>query len=671
MSNLKKRILTLGLVLALMFSLAAVPGMAADSVSAEDAANELYALGLFQGTAVDSEGLPLFSLDRAPTRHEAVTMLVRLLGKEQEALAGSWDIPFGDVADWAVPYVGYAYAHGLTDGTSVSTYSGQNPVTAAQYITFVLRAMCYSSGEDFDWERSVELSDRLGITDGEYSEGGAAFLRGDVALISLAALSARCSDGSLLGSELAGVGSTMTKDDYLADSLSQSEFAALRDASAQELRDRLSTLGDVLTWLDSWNAEMYTSINLSGDMRLDFSLDWLRDGISASENYTALAAYFLSDNYPGMRCVMADVVSREGGRWLLTALALPVKEGYLIISPVMLSNNLYNANCRPASFEEVVVPSLTDLNEYLVAGPVAPGELLQHIFVADCGQTDLHFTLTDTDCVLSGGQARLVFSMSQAEVDDYEEAERLAFADQSWSQLTENWASLGITQELMPTLSRAEAAALYGKDIDTVAAAVKTLGDCIYYYAAAGTRAEGVDIVTFDKECDWHYNYAPAAVLAHNFFNCGASAGLTARLLEGDYDEVGLIGMTFAAGEGGGHVINYLRAGDRYYVFDIVNLVSTGYTREGFLLTGGDSLSAAALGWSGSSPWNEKLMHAYVSFDGDAPVGWNSSNVSYLSTEYYDSARILLQTPDEGYVYEWRDISPAIRADIDSMRGAA
>ena len=64
-------------------------------------------------------------------------------------------------------------------------------------------------------------------------------------------------------------------------------------------------------------------------------------------------------------------------------------------------------------------------------------------------------------------------------------------------------------------------------------------------------------------------------------------------------------------------------------------------------------------------------MHAYVSFDGDAPVGWNSSNVSYLSTEYYDSARILLQTPDEGYVYEWRDISPAIRADIDSMRGAA
>ena len=646
MSNLKKRILTLGLVLALMFSLAAVPGMAADSVSAEDAANELYALGLFQGTAVDSEGLPLFSLDRAPTRHEAVTMLVRLLGKEQEALAGSWDIPFGDVADWAVPYVGYAYAHGLTDGTSVSTYSGQNPVTAAQYITFVLRAMGYSSGEDFDWERSWELSDRLGITDGEYSEGGAAFLRGDVALISLAALSARCSDGSLLGSELAGFGSTMTKDDYLADSLSQSEFAALRDASAQELRDRLSTLGDVLTWLDSWNAEMYTSINLSGDMRLDFSLDWLRDGISASENYTALAAYFLSDNYPGMRCVMADVVSRESGRWLLTALALPVKEGYLIISPVMLSNNLYNANCRPASFEEVVVPSLTDLNEYLVAGPVAPGELLQHIFVADCGQTDLHFTLTDTDCVLSGGQARLVFSMSQAEVDDYEEAERLAFADQSWSQLTKNWASLGITQELMPTLSRAEAAALYGKDIDTVAAAVKTLGDCIYYYA-------------------------PAAVLAHNFFNCGASAGLTARLLEGDYDEVGLIGMTFAAGEGGGHVINYLRAGDRYYVFDIVNLVSTGYTREGFLLTDGDSLSAAALGWSGSSPWNEKLMHAYVSFDGDAPVGWNSSNVSYLSTEYYDSARILLQTPDEGYVYEWRDISPAIRADIDSMRGAA
>ena len=42
---------------------------------------------------------------------------------------------FTDVADWAKPYVGYAYTNDLTAGTSATTYSGNNTVTASEYLT--------------------------------------------------------------------------------------------------------------------------------------------------------------------------------------------------------------------------------------------------------------------------------------------------------------------------------------------------------------------------------------------------------------------------------------------------------------------------------------------------------------------------------------------------------
>lgn len=181
-----KRILSFVLSLVLVLSL--IPSTFAASNEANEAAQSLYELGLFNGTGTDANGNPIFDLDRAPTRHEAVTMLVRLLGKGEEAESGTWNTPFTDVADWAKPYVGYAYTNGLTAGTSATTYSGNNTVTASEYLTFVLRALGYSSGTDFQWDRAWELSDSLGITNGQYNAGTTSFTRGDVAIISENAL---------------------------------------------------------------------------------------------------------------------------------------------------------------------------------------------------------------------------------------------------------------------------------------------------------------------------------------------------------------------------------------------------------------------------------------------------------------------------------------------------
>lgn len=184
---MKKRIVASMLCLAMSLSLVTVGASAAEDATA--AADALHELGLFSGTGTNPDGSPVYDLERTPTRSEAVTMLVRLLGKEEEAKAGSWETPFTDVDEWAKPYVGYAYANKLTTGTSETTFGGAMTVSPSQYLTFVLRALGYQSGADFQWDKAWELSDQLGITHGEYG-ADTPFTRGGVALISHASLSA-------------------------------------------------------------------------------------------------------------------------------------------------------------------------------------------------------------------------------------------------------------------------------------------------------------------------------------------------------------------------------------------------------------------------------------------------------------------------------------------------
>lgn len=215
-----KRWVSLVLAAAMLFALS-LPAFAAES-EAQEAAEALYDLGLFKGTGADAAGRPVFDLNRAPTRAEAVTMLVRLLGKEDEARSGSWEIPFTDVADWAKPYVGYAYANGLTAGVSGTRFGGSQTVTAAQFLTFALRALGYESGKDFSWDTAWDLGDSIGLSQGRYDASTRRFTRGDAAIISLAALRTKQN------------GSTQTLLQTISAGVNQTGFAAWQKQQAEQ-----------------------------------------------------------------------------------------------------------------------------------------------------------------------------------------------------------------------------------------------------------------------------------------------------------------------------------------------------------------------------------------------------------------------------------------------------
>ena len=156
-----------------------------DTSFEEELAKDLKALGLFKGVSDTN-----FDLNREPTRVEALVMLIRVLGKEAEALNSNNGHPFTDVPAWADKYVGYAYKNGLTKGTSATTFGTEN-ANSKMYITFVLRALGYSdtNGEDFTYENPFVLAKKSGILP-EFVNTDI-FLRADVVTVSYTALSAK------------------------------------------------------------------------------------------------------------------------------------------------------------------------------------------------------------------------------------------------------------------------------------------------------------------------------------------------------------------------------------------------------------------------------------------------------------------------------------------------
>ena len=157
-------------------------------VVSNSAAEALYSAGLFRGTGIGADGKPIFDLDKIPTRNQGIIMFIRLLGKEQEALSGKWSFPFTDVPEEMRAYVGYAYAHSLTNGTTETTFSGTERITANQYLAFVLRALGYVSEQDFIVPNASQFAASIGFIWEPFRSSHESFTRGDLAIISYTAL---------------------------------------------------------------------------------------------------------------------------------------------------------------------------------------------------------------------------------------------------------------------------------------------------------------------------------------------------------------------------------------------------------------------------------------------------------------------------------------------------
>jgi len=134
-------------------------------------ATALRQLGLFKGTnTAYGSG---FDLELTPTRIQGLIMFLRLIGEEEAALGYTGSVQFADVPTWALPYAAYAYDKGYTKGQGLDSqqrvvFGTEGTLAPRDYMTFLLRALGYQEGTDFQWLTALEDGARLGlITSGE------------------------------------------------------------------------------------------------------------------------------------------------------------------------------------------------------------------------------------------------------------------------------------------------------------------------------------------------------------------------------------------------------------------------------------------------------------------------------------------------------------------------
>ena len=230
----------LRMVLAGVLAVASL-AMTAGAASYDNCADRLSDLGLFQGTGNG------YQLDRAPTRAEAATMLVRLLGAEAEAEELDYSAPFTDLDDWQKPYVQYLYDNGLTTGATATTFEPEDTCSAQMYTTFLLRALGYSdaAGGDFTYTGAVDFGKSIGLVD--YANCNETnFLRDHVAAMSLTALNTAVKDDA---------------DTKLLEKLVEDGAVA---ASAAE---------DMLAFFDNYDAYVAATAAMNEETKMDLSAD--------------------------------------------------------------------------------------------------------------------------------------------------------------------------------------------------------------------------------------------------------------------------------------------------------------------------------------------------------------------------------------------------------------
>ena len=160
MRNLKK-VLAVIMTVAMIASLM-VPALAAGSN--EDEAIALKTIGLFKGTS-DTD----LALERTLTRDQGITLVVRILGKEDEALALSEEEISAELAKmadaaaipgWARPYAAFALKEKITTGVGhngVTSFDAATPLSGKLFTTLVLRALGYVDVDyNNPWDTAVD-----------------------------------------------------------------------------------------------------------------------------------------------------------------------------------------------------------------------------------------------------------------------------------------------------------------------------------------------------------------------------------------------------------------------------------------------------------------------------------------------------------------------------------
>ena len=443
--------------------------------------------------------------------------------------------------------------------------------------------------------------------------------------------------------------------------LSDQQIRSLVDASKEEIKAQISTFADYVAWVEALGTYYYGIVTCDdrGTIRLDsdFNMEWIHSGLGSSM-VADLGFQFLQDDYPGMKIVMTVSYSHRGNSFVAFSNAFPVEGGYIILGAESFAANGINSDSGPATHTPIFVEDLSGVISYAKGRDVIWGR----------GSALAQVMIIHSDDPIDFKVKGMLY------VPDNPTSVEVLYEDKSVLPGAPALADYGIVLPGQPApavADRDSAVAILEGTVEEAAKKINTIQDFMnYVYYAGYDCGDGDLFIPLRGNAEWHFNYKPHVVFERNTGCCGATAGLIAYLLEGDYEEVGIVGITYSEGCGGGHVINYVRHSGMYYVFDVFGWGQSGFQEQGLQMCINESLTEACLQWARHTGEVE-CMYSYTNPAlGDAPVGWNTDvfRVSRLIKDYAQNVRIHLENPQKGYVYEFVEVAPEVLQAIEMVR---
>lgn len=437
--------------------------------------------------------------------------------------------------------------------------------------------------------------------------------------------------------------------------LKDDEIASLADADLATLKKKISTFGDYMEWVKvslvnrkTFNELTTSNPNMQVTFGGEFAFSWLASWFSPNQT-ASVAHYVLEEDYPGMGTIVCALKDGSSFR-IKCACYFPADEGYYILNPEVNMKIDRNRFLNSCSFQDyLLVSDLTGVIPY--CEEVMNGRVTQ-VLALNSPET----------VVLDVGDSVYV-SMDMSHIQTVYQDDNAKYPPED-SKL--NFKSFGFPKSLKTdsALDAAAARKLAAGTYEEAAEAIKTLPDCMNYLYYSGYSQYGIDQSLEMHDGEWHYNYKPNVVFARGKGNCGGTSGLIAGLLQGDYDEVGMINLRFP---NDGHVINYIKDGNLYYVFDGIGWVGCGFQSYGLCFCHGNTLEKAAEQYAKSM--NTRQMAAYLnSKGGDCPIIFYG-NATIIPNNYCEWMKILQETPEEGFTYTQVEADQRILDAIDTVRG--
>lgn len=566
--------------------------------------------------------------------------------------------------------------------------------TAEMYCTFVLRALGYSdtNSADFTWSNPFDLAKSISIvTDNVRIQD---FWRADIVTVSYNSLFAKLKGSSqTLVNKLITDGvvtetqykiATCTSKYTILNSgqvptalqgrkLTDNQVQALVGKDSGTVKNALSTVQDVVAWFNASNFsymdgacwtnnpnsyyERYESGSdiLYSEQNLTYTGKAYNLGV---DNVSIAAAWLLQDDFDEAGIISAIVKGKNPN---YNAAYLKVDNYYYIIDFAPLITNTSN-RVRSTMMSSLKTESLYSLST----------------IISDTGNS--------SKFILLGTTSKLDERLNYAKYGSYAE-----FAQPDFEVLFSSYNNLSLESYVInndstsnsinissfnipyglggTTISLDEAKALVGEDAKTIAAAVHTVADVLLYFHAAKFLFKGGDKQVTDGSVTWHFNDSAITSLMNGYANCGATANTVRYLLDGDYDEIGFIAHTYKTGGGGGHVYNYIKTGDKYYVVDMTEYTNSSYSPDVTAIQELDRLSDYADCYSRMSGYGNYLpvVYAYEA-EREIPMAWNNSDT--ITTWYPTGTEINVICEDtaNGYKIDYRTLSPNVLAQIEAAR---